>query len=184
MSASSLSRAVVTTAPWVLASALVGALVFIVAQHVVGSPLDIAQFMGREIVRRGGYAPGLSLLFGWGVHSSVAVTYAALYAVVALAFLPREGTARWALGLGLAVVMGWLSTLVTAPAVAITISLLSGQGFPGSLPSLNTSVGFVFWNHVGFFLVSFTVTVLVRDLAGAKRVGLAAQPAVGTGGAA
>jgi hypothetical protein len=160
-------------APWVVASALLGAFLFIVAQYVVGSPLNIAQFMGREIVRRGGYSPGLALVFGWGVHLGVAVTYAALYAAVALALLPRQGAARWALGLGLAVVMGWLSTLVTAPAIGITISLLAGQGVPGSLPSLNTSLGFVFWNHVGFFLASFVVTVVTRDLVGARQSGLA-----------
>lgn len=39
-----------------------------------------------------------------------------------------------------------------------------GQGFPDSLPSLNTSLAFVFWNHVGFFIISLAITVIARDL--------------------
>ncbi len=177
MSQSTLARAVATRAPWVVASALLGALVFIVAQHIAGSPLDIAQFMGRQIVRRGGYSAGLALPLGWGVHLGVALTYATLYAVVAFTVLPRAGAARWGLGLALAALLGWLTTLVTAPAIATTISLLAGQGFPGSLPALNTSLGFAFWNHIGFFLVSFAVTVVARDLVGARQGAPAGQVA-------
>jgi hypothetical protein len=164
MSSSGFSKAVLGNAPWVLASALVGAIAFVTVQKLAGFPMNIAQFMGREIVRQGGYSPGLAGLVGWFVHLGVAASYATLYAAIVLApFFPTDRAARWGAALGVALVLGWLTTLVTAPAIAITIGLLSGQGFPASLPSLNATFGSVFWNHVGFFLISFGITVVARD---------------------
>lgn len=156
---------------WVVASALVGALGFVAAQHLAGFPMNIAQFMGGEIVRRGGYSPGLAGLAGWGVHLSVATSYAALYALIVFApFFPRdERGIRWATALALAFTMGWLATLITNPAIAITIGVLSGQGVPDAVPSLNRSFGFVFWNHVMFFFASFAITVVGRDVLRARR---------------
>jgi hypothetical protein len=115
----------------VLAAALLGAVAFVVGQSLAGLPMNIAQFIGGEIVRRGGYSPGLAGPIGWGVHLGVATSYAALYgAIVVAPFFPKERTARWGAALGLALALGWLTTLVTAPAIAITIGLLSGSGLP------------------------------------------------------
>lgn len=80
------------------------------AQLLGGFPTHIADFIGSRIVSRGGYSESLQGIIGWGVHISVSVAYAAL-----------------AVG----------STLITAPAIGITTSLLSGQGFPDALPGLN-----------------------------------------------
>lgn len=158
------------SALWVLASAVVGAAAFIVGQGIAGFPMNIAEFIGAEIVQRGGYSAWLAGPIGWGVHLSVSVTYAALFAAIVLAlFFPRERTARWGAALGLAAVLGWLTTLVTMPAIAVTIGVLSGQGIPSPLPGLNTSFGPVFWNHIAFFAVSFAITVVLRDTVRARR---------------
>ncbi len=156
----------VGSAGWVLASALAGAAAFVTTQHLAGFPADIAQFIGREIVRQGSYDPGLAGVIGWAVHLAVALAYATLYASIVLApAIPRERIPRWGAGAVIAAALGWLTTLVTAPAIAVTIGLLSGNGLPASLPALNTAVGFVLWNHLGFFLICFAITVVIRDSA-------------------
>jgi len=98
--------------------------------------------MGRAIVRRGGYPDGLETIIGWGVHLGVSVGYAAIFAIAAWTlFGAMERRNRW-IGSGvLAVVLGVATTLITAPAIATTISLLSGSGLPDRLPALNTSWG-------------------------------------------
>lgn len=99
----------------------------------------------------------------------VASSYATLYGLVVLApFFPETRRTRWVTAVGLVVVFGYVSTLITAPAIAITLGILSGEGLPSSLPSLNTTLGFVFWIHVLFFLISFAITVMARDLIQAK----------------
>ena len=40
--------------PWIVAAGLIGAAVFAGAQELAGFQNNIAEFMGREIVRRGG----------------------------------------------------------------------------------------------------------------------------------
>jgi hypothetical protein len=152
-------------APWILLSTLVGAVIFVAAQHLAGYPAHIAQYMGREIVRRGGYSPGLAGLIGWGVHLGVATAYATLYGLIVLApFFPKDRAVRWSAASILALLLGWLTSLFTAPAIAITIGILSGRGLPDTIPGLNTSLGFVFWNHVAFFVVGFVFTVAVKDI--------------------
>ncbi|MFQ5746203.1 MAG: hypothetical protein ACE5HF_03160 [Gemmatimonadota bacterium] len=152
-------------APWVITAGLGGALIFAVAQKVAGYSPTIPEFMGSQIVARGGYSQGLSGLIGWGVHFGVALAYATLYALVANErLLPASRGARWGVGLGIAAAFAWVSTLLTAPAIGVTISLLSGNGFPGELAALNRTFGFVFWNHVAFFAVVFLVTVVISDL--------------------
>ena len=156
---------------WPALAALFGAATFITVQHVTGSAQDITQFIGAQIVRRGGYAASLSGVIGWGVHLSVSLSYAVLFAAIVLApFFPSAGRVRWVAGLVTALLLGWVTTLLTAPAIALTISFLSGEGFPNSLPALNTALGVPFWNHVAFFGVSWLVTVVGRDLVN-RRVG-------------
>lgn len=158
-------QAVTKRAPWIVAAALTGALVFVGAQVVGGFPQHIAEFMGAQIVRQGGYPESFQGVIGWGVHLGVAFSYATLFAVfVSLPFMPAARAPRWAAGLVLALALGVLSTLLTAPAITLTIGLLAGQGFPESLPALNTGWGFTFWNHLGFFLIAFALIVVLPDL--------------------
>lgn len=151
--------------PWIAAAGLVGGGAFVTAQIVAGFPSHIAEFMGAQIVRRGGYSESLAGVLGWGVHFAVALSYATLFAVAVTATpLPERRAARFAAAAAVAVAFAWVSTLITGPAIAITISVLAGQGFPASLPGLNTAFGFPFWNHVGFFGIAWLLTVIAPDL--------------------
>ncbi len=158
--------------PWIAAAAAVGALVFVGVQVAAGSPQHLAEFMGRQIVRRGGYPESLQGIIGWGVHFGVAVSYATLFAaLISIPFLPSARVPRWATGMALAATLGVISTLITAPAIGVTISVLAGQGFPDSVAGLNTGWGLPFLNHFGFFTIAFAFIVIVPDLLAARRAG-------------
>lgn len=151
--------------PWVVLAALVGGVTFILAQRLEGFPQHIAAFMGGQIVSQGGYPGWMAGPLGWGVHFGVSLTYAALFAILThVPGYPRAWTIRWGLGLALAFVLGKLTTLATAPAIAVTIGLLSGQGLPESLPGWNTALGWPFWNHVFFFGVCWILTLVTPDI--------------------
>ena len=153
-------------APWILASAGLGALAFVGVQELAGAT-NIAAFLGQKITEQGSYPAGLAPAIGWGVHLGVSLQYAALFAVLtALPFFPRSGAARLGAGAGLALLLGWVTTLITRPAITVTIALLSGQGLPASVPGLNTTTGLPLWNHVGFFALCFAVTIVARELQG------------------
>jgi len=53
---------------------------------------------------------------------------------------------------------------LTTPAIAVTISLLSRQGFPAELPGLNTDVDLPLYNHLLFFGVVWVFTTLLPVL--------------------
>jgi hypothetical protein len=149
----------------VVLAGVVGAIAFAVVQKLAGFPQTIPQFMGQAIVNGGGYSPSLALPIGWGVHLGVALSYAVLFsAVAALPVFRRGGLMELALLIGLVFLFGWVSTLITQPAIGITIGVLSGHGFPAALPPLNKSLGFVFWNHVAFFAIVLLVARVVPSL--------------------
>ena len=165
--------------PWVVLAGVIGALAFALAQKVAGFPQTIPEFMGQAIVNGGGYNPSLALPIGWGVHLGVGVSYAVLFSLVAgLPVFRRGGPTELALLIGLVFLFGWVSTLITQPAIVITIGMLSGQGLPAALPPLNKSLGFVFWNHVGFFTIVLAFTRLVPSLVGHRNdAAMARKPA-------
>lgn len=146
-----------------LSAGVVGSVVFWLFQ-ILTTGFTIPQFLGEQITAQGHYSPALAPVVGWSVHLGVSLTYALLFAVI-MAALPTP-SARATLGVGvvLAMLLGWLTTLVTAPAIATTISLLSGQGFPADVPGLNTDIGLPLYNHVLFFVVVWGVTVLLPSL--------------------
>lgn len=157
-------------APWVVLAAAVGAIEFVVVQALGGFSPNIAQFMGRQIVNEGGYSESLASAIGWTIHLGVSLTYAALYAFAShQPMMPASRTARWIAGLVLVVLLGWFTTLATAPAITVTISVLAGQGWPAALPGLNTSLGFAFWNHVGFFTICWALTLVWPDILRGQR---------------
>ncbi len=81
--------------PWIAAAGLIGGIGFLVGQHLAGFPANIAQFIGRQVVRGGGYSESLTGVIGYGVHFSVALSYAALYGVaVSLTPLPGRHAPR------------------------------------------------------------------------------------------
>jgi hypothetical protein len=145
-----------------LAAGAVGGIVFWSFQVLTG-PRTIPQFMGQQIVSLGGYPESLTVPIGWGVHLGVSLSYALLYSIVMLIPFSHSRAGRIVAGLVIGAVLGWITTLLTSPAIAVTISVLSGKGFPASLPGLNTAYGLPFWNHMLFFaVVWFLYTAIPR----------------------
>ncbi|MBI3626093.1 MAG: hypothetical protein HY215_08115 [Candidatus Rokubacteria bacterium] len=64
----------------------------------------------------------------------------------------------------MAAALGWIATLLTDPAITITISVLSRQGFPAELPGLNTDIDLPLYNHLLFFGVVWVFTTLLPVL--------------------
>lgn len=151
--------------PWMIVAAVVGAIVFVVVQKQAGFPQHIGQFIGEQIVQRGGYSPVLKEVFGWGVHGGVSVSYAVLFGIfTSVPGFPRRWIPRWVCALILGALLGWLTTLITSSAIAVTMSVLAREGWPAVLPPLNVELGLPFWNHMGFFGVCFLFIVLIPDL--------------------
>ena len=146
-----------------LVAAVVGSLAFWLFQLLTGG-VTIPQYLGDQIAGRGGYPLTLAPLIGWGVHLGVSLSYAFLFAVLATLLPPKPLGRSLGLSLVLAGLLGWITTLVTAPAIAVTINLLSRKGFPAQLPGLNTDIDLPLYNHLFFFGVIWTLTVLIPAL--------------------
>ena len=74
------------------------------------------------------------------------------------------GASRLLGGLILATGLGWLTTLITPPAIVLVIAIFAREGgLPWPFPALNTDVGFVLWNHLGFFGIAFLFHIVIRD---------------------
>jgi hypothetical protein len=153
------------TVTWILLAGVVGALVFVLAQHLEGFSTNIAEYIGAQIASRRGWSPATAGPIGWGVHLGVALTYATLFVLLTrMPQFPRRRAPRWGAAVAIALVLGWVTTLVAAPAVPITISLLAGKGLPEMIPRLNASFGPPLWNHLLFFGTCLVVAVLARDI--------------------
>lgn len=147
-----------------LFTGVAGAIAFDIAQRLEGLPVTIATFMGQAIVRRGGYPEGLETVIGWTVHLGVSIAYTAIFANAAWTlFGAMERRNRWFAAAMLAAALGIATTFITAPAIATTISLLSGNGLPDRLPGLNTSWGWPAVNHLLFFGIAWLGTVVLLD---------------------
>jgi hypothetical protein len=146
-----------------LAAGIAGAIVFWLFQVLTG-PSTIPQFMGQQIVAQGGYSKALTIPIGWGVHLGVSLSYSLLFAIVVLIPFSRSEGVRAFVGLVIAAVLGWVTTLLTPLAITATISVLSGKGFPAGLPGLNTAYGLPFWNHELFFGVVWFIYLFIPYL--------------------
>lgn len=147
---------------WLIAG-VAGSLSFWLFQ-VITTGYTIPQYMGQEIATQGGYPMALAPVIGWGVHMGVSLSYALLFTALMAALPTKSSRATLGIGLALAAVLGWLTTLLTVPAITVTVSVLSRQGFPAELPGLNTDVDLPFYNHLLFFGVVWAVTALVPVL--------------------
>lgn len=147
---------------WLVAG-VAGSLAFWLFQ-VFTTGYTIPQYMGQEIATQGGYSIKLAPVIGWGVHLWVSLSYALLFVVLMAALPVKSSGAALGIGLVLAALLGWLTTLLTAPAIAVTISLLSRRGFPAELPGLNTDVDLPLYNHLVFFGVVWGVATLLPVL--------------------
>jgi hypothetical protein len=149
---------------WLVAS-VAGSLTFWYFQLLTGGT-TIPDFMGEQIVAQGGYPAQAAPFIGWSVHLAVSLSYALVFAVI-IALLPIGSSgATVAAGLVLGALLGWATTLLTAPAIAVTIGVLSGHGLPGELPGLNTDVDLPLYNHLLFFGIVWFFTVLVPTARG------------------
>jgi hypothetical protein len=144
--------------PRILLAAGLGAVFFVAAQVSSGATVHIADAIGGQIVRQGGYPDSGAAAIGWFVHVSVSLAYAALYGfLVSCSFLHGSKLGPRLTGLMLVPILGYLSTAITAPAVALTVSLLAGQGLPATLPAFSPRLDFAFGNHAAFFMVCWVV---------------------------
>ena len=148
-----------------LGAGVAGSLSFWYFQVLTGGG-TITEFMGEQIATEGGYSKVLVPFIGWGVHLAVSLSYALLFAVIVAAIPPGSAGALLVIGLVLAALLGWITALLTTPAIAATISALSGRGFPAELPGLNTEVDLPLYNHLLFFGVVWVFTTLIPVLRG------------------
>ncbi len=149
---------------WII-TGITGAIIFWLFQVLTG-PSTIPQFIGQEIVSRGGYPEALTVPIGWGVHLGVSLSYSLFFALIMLISYSSSGSVRVLIGLLMVALLGWITTLLTAPAITVTISILSRQGLPASVPELNTTFGLPFWNHSLFFGVVWLMYTLIPHLRG------------------
>lgn len=165
VTASSVSLA--TKAALWLISGIAGAVLFWLVQVLTGGP-TIPDFMGEQIAEAGGYAARVAPAIGWAVHLGVSLSYALLFGVIVLVLATTRLPMQTAISFAVAVALGWVTAVVAPPAISVTISVVSGQGWPSELFPLNTELGLPFWNHVGFFLLNWLVQGLGPRLAGAR----------------
>ncbi len=144
---------------WLVAG-IAGALVFWLFQFVTG-PSTITAFMGQQIVTQGGYAASWTVPIGWGIHLGVSLAYSLLFALIMLPLFVLAERIQLVLGLVIGAALGWGATLITVPAITVTISVLGGKGFPANLPGLNTAYGLPFWNHMLFFVVVWLIYLFI-----------------------
>ncbi|MCH6545823.1 MAG: hypothetical protein IH796_07455 [Deltaproteobacteria bacterium] len=144
---------------WLLAG-LAGAIVFWLFQFVTG-PSTITAFMGQQIVTQGGYTASWTVPIGWGIHLGVSLAYSFLFALIMLPLFVLAERIQLVLGLVIGAALGWVATLITVPAITVTISVLGGKGFPANLPGLNTAYGLPFWNHMLFFVVVWLIYLFI-----------------------
>lgn len=150
--ASSVSLA--TRAALWLVSGIAGAVLFWLVQVLTGGP-TIPDFMGEQIAEAGGYPASFAPAIGWAVHLGVSLSYALLFGVIVLVLATMRFPAQVAISFAVAVALGWVTAMVAPPAISVTISVVSGQGWPSELFPLNMGLGLPFWNHVGFFLLNW-----------------------------
>lgn len=148
-----------------LCAGVAGSLVFWYFQALT-SGATITEFMGEQIVTEGDYPKAFVPFIGWGVHLAVSLAYALVFAVIMAAVRTDSEGGLLLVGLVLAALLGWITTLLTAPAIAATVSLLSGHGFPAELPALNTEVDLPLYNHLLFFGVVWVFVTLIPMLRG------------------
>jgi hypothetical protein len=146
-----------------LTAGVVGSLAFWLFQ-VLTTGFTIPQYIGQQVAARGGYPIAWAPLIGWVVHLGVSFAYSFLFAALMALFPTISSGPRLGIGIMLVFVLGWVTTLATAPAIAATVSILSSQGWPTELPGLNTDVDLPLYNHILFFGVVWVFTTLVPVL--------------------
>ena len=144
---------------WLVAG-IAGAIVFWLFQLLTG-PSTITAFMGQQIVTQGSYAASWTIPIGWGIHLGVSLAYSLLFGLIMLPLFVLAERIQLVLGLVIGAALGWVTSLITVPAITVTISVLGGKSFPANLPGLNTAYGLPFWNHMLFFGVVWLIYLFI-----------------------
>jgi len=144
---------------WLVAG-IAGAIVFWLFQLLTG-PSTITAFMGQQIVMQGSYAASWTIPIGWGIHLGVSLAYSLLFGLIMLPLFVLAERIQLVLGLVIGAALGWVTSLITVPAITVTISVLGGKNFPANLPGLNTAYGLPFWNHMLFFGVVWLIYLFI-----------------------
>ena len=144
---------------WLVAG-IAGAIVFWLFQLLTG-PSTITAIMGQQIVTQGGYAASWTIPIGWGIHLGGMLAYSLLFGLMMLPLFVLAERIQLVLGLVIGAALGWVATLITVPAITVTISVLGGKSFPANLPGLNTAYGLPFWNHMLFFGVVWLIYLFI-----------------------
>lgn len=149
---------IITRLPWVLFMTIIGSLAFSWVQLLTGTN-DITSFIGGKVVEAGQYPEHLASGIGWTTHMVISFSYALMIAViVSLPILPREYPKRLLYGVVLGLFIGWVSTLISNPAISVTISLLSGQGMtPEVWYPIYWKLGVPLYNHLWYFVAAFLI---------------------------
>ncbi len=149
--------------PWVLAMTLLGGLGFVWTQALVAE-FEIASVLGQRVVDAGGYKEVFAAPIGWTTHLAISFSYALLFAmIISLPFFPKEQPKRSVIGLLTAIVLGWITTVITGPAISTTVGLLAGQGVPQTLNPLYFGIDLTLYVHVGFFILAFLLVEWAAD---------------------
>ena len=157
--ATALPVSLATKAALWLVSGIAGAVLFWLVQRLTGGP-TIPDFMGEQIAGAGGFPARFAPAIGWAIHVGVSLSYALLFGVIVLLLAATRVPAQVVISAMIAVALAWVTTMVAAPAIRVTISVVSGQGWPSELFPPNTELGLPFWNHIGFFLLNWLVQAL------------------------
>jgi hypothetical protein len=148
---------------WLIAG-VAGSLSFWLFQ-VLTDGATITEFMGEQIATEGSYPMQLAPLIGWGVHLGVSLANALLFTVIMAVLRSESSEVTIVTGLSVVLPLAWVTTLLTTPAIAATISVLSGKGFPAELPEINTKMDLlVYYNHLLFFGVVWVFVTLIPEL--------------------
>ena len=91
----------------------------------------------------------------------MSLAYSLLFALIMFLLLVLAERIKLILGLVIAAALGWVTSLITVPAITVTISVLGRQGLPANLPGLNTSYGLPFWNHLLFFGIVWLIYLFI-----------------------
>jgi len=148
---------------WVLYACVIGAAAFVAVQQLLSKgSQDIVAYVGAQVVDKGQYNPALRPWIGWGVHVAVSYFNSLLYCILAyVPFAAMQSAARVGYGALLAVLLAWITGMLTSPAIALAISLFAGNGIPKDLPKVNLQPGPHFWMQLAFFTICYLFIVFI-----------------------
>ncbi len=136
---------------------LFASIAFIVIQPFFGM-LTLTSRHASAYVNLGNYNETAAVALSWFVHISVSVFYTFISSVI------YNFNSSYLINLLQIVFLGWITTLIAAPANEWVVKLITTEQFAGinSLSGLNTEIGPKFWLHILFFALVVSGIALIR----------------------